>query len=301
MNNCTSLPDGPAGAQVSFGLNRGSSPTQGCKQCTTYGQFKYGIFTPPDGHPVYNKPLPGIGWKNNSLFSFWGSPFSRPAGVQYNASDNVPKLAKADGAVVHMFHGGLWGGWQYAVAGQTDSALEFGYGEPQTTAAPPTASLSSATVPRAGGYQEARGSTISRNHYYVENDLELLDAPSEWYYDPAGTLYYWPNATAAEGEAEVAAPKEVVAPLLDTIVSVKGASDVSFVGFDFTETRSTYLSQYEVPSGGDWSIHRGAAFFVEDSSAINISGCSFNRERFSLHELTRTWRCLANRQRVVCG
>lgn len=64
------------------------------------------------------------------LFSFWGSPFSRPAGVQYNASDNVPKLAKADGAVVHMFHGGLWGGWQYSVAGQTDSALEFGYGEP---------------------------------------------------------------------------------------------------------------------------------------------------------------------------
>ena len=236
-----------------------------------------------------------------SLFSFWGSPFSRPAGVQYNASDNVPKLAQADGAVVHMFHGGLWGGWQYAVAGQTDSALEFGYGAPQTTADPPAASLSSATVPRAGGYQEARGSTISRNHYYLENDLELLDAPSEWYYDPAGTLYYWPNATAAEGEAEVAAPKEVVAPLLDTIVSVKGASDVSFVGFDFTETRSTYLSQYEVPSGGDWSIHRGAAFFVENSSAINISGCSFNRERFSLHELARTWRCLANRQRVVCG
>ena len=131
MDNCTSLPDGPVGAQVSFGLNRGSSPTQGCKQCTTYGQFKYGIFTPPDGHPVYNKPLPGIGWQNNSLFSFWGSPFSRPAGVQYNASDNVPKLAKADGAVVHMFHGGLWGGWQYAVAGQTDSALEFGYGEPR--------------------------------------------------------------------------------------------------------------------------------------------------------------------------
>ena len=157
-------------------------------------------------------------------------------------------------------------------------------------AAPPAVRrrASSAEVLRAGGYQEARGSTISRNHYYVENDLALLDAPSEWYYDPAGTLYYWPNATS--GEVEVAAPKEVVAPLLDTIVSVKGASDVSFVGFTFTETRSTYLSQYEVPSGGDWSIHRGAAFFVEDSSAVNISDCSFNRERrLSLQELkTRT-------------
>ena len=56
------------------------------------------------------------------------------------------------GAVVQMFHGGLWGGWTYSVAAQTDSALEFGY----------------------GGYQEARGSGINKNHYYVENDLSLL-------------------------------------------------------------------------------------------------------------------------------
>ena len=26
---------------------------------------------------VYNKPLPGIGWQNNSLFSFWNTPFDR--------------------------------------------------------------------------------------------------------------------------------------------------------------------------------------------------------------------------------
>ena len=81
MNNCTSLPDGPAGAQVSFGLNRGSSPTQGCKQCTTYGQFKYGIFTPPDGHPVYNKPLPGVGWKNNSYVQLQRAPLLRLCSV----------------------------------------------------------------------------------------------------------------------------------------------------------------------------------------------------------------------------
>ena len=48
------------------------------------------------------------------------------------------------GAVVHMFHGGLWGGWQFQVTAQTPSALQFGY----------------------GGYQEARGSGISqgKNH-----------------------------------------------------------------------------------------------------------------------------------------
>jgi len=63
----------------------------------------------------------------------------------------------------------------------------------------------------------------------------------------------------------------------DSIVSIDGASDVSFIGFDFTETRATFLSQYEVPSGGDWSIHRGAAVFVQDSSNVHFTGCVFNQ------------------------
>merc|ERR1712066_70220 len=70
---------------------------------------------------------------------------------------------------------------------------------------------------------------------------------------------------------------EIVAPLLDSIVTMDGATNVSFVGFDFTETRATYLSQYEVPSGGDWSIHRGAAVFIQDSSDIRITDCAFNQ------------------------
>ena len=61
-----------------------------------------------------------------------------------------------------------------------------------------------------------------------------------------------------ETQSEV---KEVVAPLLDTIVSVTGgASNITFTGFSFTETRATYFEQYEVPSGGDWSIHRLVLF-----------------------------------------
>ena len=33
----------------------------------------------------------------------------------------------------------------------------------------------------------------------------------------------------------------------------------------------------QVPSGGDWSIHRGAAFFVQDAARVNVSGCVFNQ------------------------
>eukprot|EP01048_Picozoa_sp_COSAG05_P010670 COSAG05_NODE_954_length_6442_cov_451.572915_8_plen_144_part_00 len=70
---------------------------------------------------------------------------------------------------------------------------------------------------------------------------------------------------------------EVVAPLLDTIISIDGARKITISGFDFTETRSTYLEQYEVPSGGDWAIHRGGSVMIQDSSEINISGCVFNQ------------------------
>lgn len=34
------------------------------------------------------------------------------------ASDSFPRLERPSGAVVHMFHGGLWGGWQYQVTAQ---------------------------------------------------------------------------------------------------------------------------------------------------------------------------------------
>ena len=71
-----------------------------------------------------------------------------------------------------------------------------------------------------------------------------MDAPGEWYYNQVtGELYFGPNTCTTSGEA----PSGVVAPLLDSIITVEDASDVSVVGFDFTETRATFLSQYEVP------------------------------------------------------
>ena len=139
-----------------------------------------------------------------------------------NLTKNYKDIA---GAVVHMFHGSLWGGWQYQVAGVArgfpdgGKALAFGY----------------------GGYQEARGAGITSNHFYLENVLEELDAPGEWYFSPnESTLYYWPNTTTSSGIFG-SMQQELVAPLLDTLISVKGATDVSIEGIHFTETRATFL------------------------------------------------------------
>ena len=279
------LPAGSKIATVSAGPDRGKSPRFGCSQCEHFGSFQYSIYDPPAGHPVYNKPLPGLGWQNNSLFAQPPNPLARPAGVRYNNDLANKTYVDASTGVVHMFHGNLWGGWQYQVASQqaNTSSLLFGY----------------------GGWQEARGSSISSNHYFVENLLEELDSPGEWYLDPkpqVPMLYLLPNTsasapraatktatrtagTAAEkevgsgaGPGLVLGPMEVVIPVLDTLVSLTGTTNASFEGFEFTETRATFFNMYEVPSGGDWSVHRGATFLVQQGcDNIRISGCAFNQ------------------------
>jgi len=121
-----------------------------------------------------------------------------------------------------QYHGGLWGGWQYQVSDvdAATSTVKFGY----------------------GGYQEARGSGIGSNHFYIENLLEELDAPGEWYFNhSSSTLYYYPNTTASERRA---------LPVLDQLIAVQGLPGapvvgVSFVGLEFTETRATFMQQYE--------------------------------------------------------
>lgn len=70
---------------------------------------------------------------------------------------------------------------------------------------------------------------------YIENAIELLDAPGEWYYDfPAQTLYYMPR------EAENMADITVVAPQLETLVRIEGTLDrpvrgVVFEGITFAD------------------------------------------------------------------
>lgn len=91
--------------------SRGDSPTWGCPQCGGGGLFKDSVYPFPPDHPVYSEPLPGIGFGNLSLYSFWASPFSRPSGVLVSPACDAHwanysvKGGAADG-VVHMFHGG---------------------------------------------------------------------------------------------------------------------------------------------------------------------------------------------------
>ena len=84
--------------------------------------------------------------------------------------------------------------------------------------------------------------------FFVENIYEELDAPGEWFFDAVNDqLFLYPR----QGDAT----QDVVAVTLATLVSVRGAGaskpavGISLINLTFTETRSTFLEQYEVPSG----------------------------------------------------
>ena len=140
--------------------NRGASPTLGCTGCTTYGTFAYSIFPAPANHPVYDKPLPGTGWTNNSHFTFWGSLFDRSSAAVLSSScdahwTRAATWTQPEFGVMQTFHHQLWGGWAYALGGPANV----------------NPGAHTVTLPIAyGGYQEARGGYLSNGqHFYIEN------------------------------------------------------------------------------------------------------------------------------------
>ena len=74
--------------------------------------------------------------------------------------------------------------------------------------------------------------------YYIENVLEGLDSPGEWYLDfNTGDLYFWPEEKIKLEEAEI------IAPFLKRIIYFKGdlkkkkyVKYINFVGFTFSHT-----------------------------------------------------------------
>lgn len=97
--------------------------------------------------------------------------------------------------------------------------------------------------------------------YYIQNALELLDQPGEFYLEGT-TLYYWPHQLPIEEQT-------IVAPALKTILTISGSSTVPaeniiFQGLVIQHTdREPYL----------WAnSNSAAAIFLENAEKITIRG-----------------------------
>jgi hypothetical protein len=80
---------------------------------------------------------------------------------------------------------------------------------------------------------------------YLENALEMLDEPGEWYLDrETGTLHYWPQP------GEDLTRSEVVAPVLQkTLLAVVGTKDRPVVNLHFEGLRVEYVDWPQPPWG----------------------------------------------------
>ena len=123
--------------------------------------------------------------------------------------------------------------------------------------------------------------------------------PGEWWYDEATQeLFLWPNSTAPDGVL-AAAQEELVVPVLQTLIRFKGTVShhdiagiwvaffqdcqqssceqakapvvgVTISGVNFRDAAYTFMEQFGVPSGGDWSLYRGGAIFVEGTEQLTL-------------------------------
>jgi hypothetical protein len=124
-----------------------------------------------------------------------------------------------------------------------------------------------------------RGSGMHTTYRMVENILEELDAPGEWYYKKStGQLYFWPPAGTDLGSSTIELASQ------DELFRVVGTSStaavqyVSFSGLTFTGTYRTLFSKpYEPLLKGDWAIARTGAIFMTNTRNIQVDSCLFNQ------------------------
>jgi len=122
-----------------------------------------------------------------------------------------------------------------------------------------------------------RGSEPHALYRMVENVLEELDAPGEWFYDRGtGRLSYWP-APGVDLDTAVFETAE-----LDELMRIDGdsvdrpAHDIDLSGLAFVRTgRTLFTGTFEPISLSDWSIVRTAAVRLRNTERVRVERSTF--------------------------
>ena len=206
-------------------------------------------FDPPAGY-----------WCGNRTEGGGAETYRIPSGMiaDRKALPNSP-YKSVKGAVVHAWRPAHWASWMFEIDSYDSSTGVFKFSR--------------------GGFQGARGNDEGAE-IVIENVLEELDAPSEWFYDEdSTTLYYFHNATPG---VQPPGNSVFVATQLKTLVSITGSmshpvEDIVVNGINFRDTAYTYMDPHGMPSGGDWALQRMGALFLEGTRNVTIDSCVFER------------------------
>lgn len=169
-------------------------------------------------------------------------------------AERLKSYKHPQGAYIHRMHSGLWGSYDFVIDTVDSNGI-------------PTLT---------GGYQ------MNRNNYgyhprfgFIENVIEELNAPGEWFYDKEdGSIYYKPGAglELAKAVFEVS--------LLENILTIKGSrehpvANVVINGITFQHTLRTFMKTREQLLRSDWAIYRQGALFIEGAEKVRIENCNF--------------------------
>jgi hypothetical protein len=155
------------------------------------------------------------------------------------------------GGVLHAIHGARWGGVQVPILGKNaDGSLKWGPQVGNNRAMPPSNELR-----------------------WVDNILEELDAPDEWYLDTReGWLYYQP----ASGRPPAAGFR---ASATEALVRIEGRqAEVAHVRLQrlaFEDTEPTFLKSTEPLLRSDWMFYRVGAVTVERARDVTVEDGDF--------------------------
>jgi hypothetical protein len=181
---------------------------------------------------------------------------------------NVGAYKNVQDAVIQAWHPARWASRMYRL---DEGAIAY------------DAASGAATVTFAeGGYQDARGSD-GAGDWYIENVLEELDAPGEFYFDKAaGKLYFYYNSSSpttpppSDGSI-VAIPEGAWGIFNVTATQDAPITGLTFQGLGFRDTANVMFAPHSIPSGGDWSLARLAALQLEGTEGATVDACRFER------------------------
>ena len=169
------------------------------------------------------------------------------------SKERLASWNKPEGAILNVMHNGKWGGFHYLVTGVDEEGEAI----------------------LQGGHQNNRPSKPHPEFRMVENVLEELDSPGEWYFDKeAQKLYFWPPKGM---EIQKAAFEGVV---LKHFFELTGdlenpVSNITIKGIKFEYAQRTFMERYEPLLRSDWAIYRGGAIFLEGTENCSIADCEF--------------------------
>ena len=235
---------------------------------------------------VWAKDVPSF-WCGNNSAGGWAfvdqaaakaGQLNLPVGMSLTDAPEVARFkdwSNASGAIVHAWHSQSWftNMFEVGVQDKDKHTLTFTRGGQQGGRNWCRCDQCSYAAAWCGQRQTPPQNNDTRmisGSWFVENVLEELDAKTEWFFDETTkTLHLMPNSTITSDD--------LVVPQLKRLITITDTEDITVQGIRFRDAAYTFMDDWAAPSGGDWSIHRGGAVFIENAERVHVASCLFKR------------------------